>query len=171
MLLYMYRSTGWPRRPPASTGKGPDRRVRDRRSSRDRARWPRRDGRRRRRRRSWRGSSRRCVIAIAELSWLTGAPVKPPPKKLNGPYPDFCPSQSIAVSAGVAGGVERVDDPAALDLDPGHVRDVGVVDQAAVAGVGQVVVGQRVAADVDVAAVAGRGRGQRSGRRTWLEVL
>ena len=36
----------------------------------------------------------------------------------------------------------------------------GVVDQAALAGVGEVVVGQRVAADVDVAAVAGCGRGQ-----------
>src|SRR5208337_2827002 len=38
--------------------------------------------------------------------------------------------------------------------------DVRVVDQASLAGVGEVVGGQRVAADVDVPAIAGRGRGQ-----------
>ena len=53
--------------------------------------------------------------------------------------------------------VEGVDDPAALLLDPGDVLDVGVVDDVAVAGVWQVVVGQRVAAEVDHAAVAGLG--------------
>ena len=53
-----------------------------------------------------------------------------------------------------------IDDPAALDLDPGHVADVGVVDDAAVERVGRVVLGQRLAADVDVAAVAGLRRGQ-----------
>ena len=57
-------------------------------------------------------------------------------------------------------GRRLIDDPASLDLDPRHVRDVRVVDQASLAGIGEVVGGQRVAANVDVPAIAGRGRGQ-----------
>src|SRR5262249_40284038 len=66
--------------------------------------------------------------------------------------------QPIADGGGSRGsvGVDGVDDPTALDLDPGHVGDVGVVDEAAVPRVREVVVGQRVAADVDVATVARR---------------
>ena len=60
--------------------------------------------------------------------------------------------------------VEGVDDAAALDLDAGHVADVGVADQAAVEGIGRVVLGHRVAADVDVAAVARGGSRQRVAR-------
>ena len=47
-----------------------------------------------------------------------------------------------------------------------HVADVGVVDHAAVERVGRVVLGQRVAADVDVAAVAGLPASSGSGRQS-----
>ena len=89
--------------------------------------------------------------AIAELSWIKGEDVPgPKPVAVSG----------LRAEPASASGRGLIDDPAALDLDPGHVRHVGVVDQAALAGIGQVVGGQRVAADVDVSAVAGLGRGQ-----------
>ena len=105
-----------------------------------------------------RGGGERVEVRVRD-------PHRHPGVELDQRIGDGRPNERAAVAGLGAEPVARqvgafIDDAAPLDLDAGHVGDVGVVDDAPLAGVGQVVRRQRVAADVDVAAVAGLRRGQ-----------